>query len=501
MGKKVLNEAFVLSKKLDNRGNNIAYIDPNKPENKETFKYKDVFKRHGAKWGDGYWFWYIGKTGDQWRNVYSKMIEPALKDVHKLEGASEEESTASLVASLDAVINEVKSAETSETGEGEFKPIEKTELVGRLDKFKEMLVNLDNDEEFKKTMQTLTALKNAQGHQYSFMNTILVWIQNPKATIFKSEINWNKYNRNIINKDERMMIRSPSRNAMRPYSPQDKERITTEFLKSVGKMSVDQLGVGEKERLSIKLRGSFSGNNFDFTPVYDISNTSQIEGKEDLVSDLQKKKDIKWFEEDMISEEVKPIYTSLLEFAKENGITVDLVDDMNGARGMSKNGSIDLLKNEGNNVGVTKTLAHEITHEILHQRYLKDNNPKFKEYFIGTSDGRGLVEQQAEISAWLIMASYGFDLKTTSLNYAAVWGADKNQMIKVFDMVSGVVNMLLDYINSRINGLTEGDGGITPAKHITASDVANFLGVKPEFDQVKREVMVEQFFRTVKKII
>jgi antirestriction protein ArdC len=161
------------------------------------------------------------------------------------------------------------------------------------------------------------------------------------------------------------------------------------------------------------------------------------------------------------------------------------------------------LKNEGNDVGVTKTLAHELTHEILHQRYLKENNPKFKEYFIGTSEGRELVEQQAEISAWLILASYGFDLKTTSLNYAAIWGADKNQMIKVFDMVSGVVNMLLDYINARINTVSEAGGAnIAPAKHITPDDVADFLGVEQEFDQLKKkEMMVENFFRLVKKVI
>lgn len=39
-----LNEAFVVSKRYDGKGNPIAYIDPNKPENKDTFKYKDILK-------------------------------------------------------------------------------------------------------------------------------------------------------------------------------------------------------------------------------------------------------------------------------------------------------------------------------------------------------------------------------------------------------------------------------------------------------------------------
>ena len=88
---KALNEAFVISKRTDQKGNYIAYIDPNKPENKETFKYKDIFKNHGARWNNDYkfWFWYIGKTKDQWQNVYSHFIEPALKEVHGLESAPE----------------------------------------------------------------------------------------------------------------------------------------------------------------------------------------------------------------------------------------------------------------------------------------------------------------------------------------------------------------------------------------------------------------------------
>ena len=37
-----LNEAFVVSGKLDQRGNNIAYIDSSKPENEKSFAFKDI---------------------------------------------------------------------------------------------------------------------------------------------------------------------------------------------------------------------------------------------------------------------------------------------------------------------------------------------------------------------------------------------------------------------------------------------------------------------------
>lgn len=505
-----LNEAFVVSKRIDHNGNNIAYIDPAKPENKETFKYKDVFKKYGAKWsGEGkFWFWYIGKTKDQWQNVYTKFIEPALKEVHKLEGAPEEDSKASLIASLDTVIGEVSAATASPSGEEGITPDEKKNIVDRLAKFKETLVNLDNDEEFKKTMQILTAFKNAQGHQYSFTNTILIWIQNPNARLVKSEINWAKFNRTIVDKSKRMIVRSPARTALRKYSEDQEKDITNRFLQSVNKRSYDELSAGEKERLGVILRGRMVKREFEFTPVYDVSNTAQMEGKENLIGDIEKRDEIKWFEDNMLSDEVRPIYTALMKFAQENGIEVHLEDDLGGARGSSASGKISLLRNEGNDVGITKTLAHEISHELLHQNYLKNRNSKYAQYFVGKQEGRQLVEQQAELSAWMVMASYGFDLKTTSLNYVAIWGADKDAMIRVFDTVTGVVNLLLDYINGHLNqpvSETEGaPANIRPARHITPMDVAKTLGVTDEYNQVLNQAknsLNENFYNLLKKII
>lgn len=503
-----LNEAFKVSKRYDLKGNPIAYIDPNIPENKETFKYKDVFKKYGAKWSpDGkYWFWYIGKTKDQWQNVYNKFIEPALREIHKLEGAPEEESKASLIASLDTVIGEVQAAPTSETGEEGITSDEKKNVVDRLAKFKEVLVNLDDDEEFKKTMQIITAFKNAQGHRYSFTNTILIWIQNPNAKLVKSEINWTKFNRKIVDKSKRMIVRSPAKSALQKYSKDQEKQIIADFLKSVNKKTYDDLSAGERERLSIILRGRMVRREFEFTPVYDVSNTEQIEGKENLLGDYEKRNELKWFEDNMLSDEVRPIYTALIKFAEENGISVNLVDDLGGSRGVSKSGTIDLLKSEGNDVGITKTLAHEVSHELLHQNYLKNKNSKYAQYFVGKQEGRDLVEQQAELSAWMILASYGFDLKTTSLNYVAIWGADKEAMIKVFDTVTGVVNLLLDYINGHLNQTvseTEGDAIIKPARHITPMDVAKTLGVTSEYQQVlnqSKDGLNESFYNILKRI-
>lgn len=502
-----LNEVFQISKGRDAKGNIIAYLDPDNPENSDTFKHKDIFKNHGAKpyVENGkfkFWFWYVGKTEDQWRNVFEKLIKPALKKAHQAQDAGESESEQSLVASLDTLISDVENTPTE--GSGGLPEPEKNKLKADLTQLKERLVNLDNDEEFKKTMKTITAFKNAQGHPYSFGNTILIWIQNSNARFVMSKPRWVNYNKKVKPEELKnaIWVRSPSKSDMRAYSKQEKEQITNDFLRKKGKQSVNDLTVGERDRLNVMLRGSFGGNRFDFTPAYDVSQVEQIAGKEDLMKDYDKFKEIKWHEENMVSEEVRPIYNALLGFAKSKGIETNLVDDLGGARGMSKSGSIDVLKNEGNDVGLTKTLAHEITHEILHQNYLQSKDPEMKEYFLGRQEGRDLVEQQAELSAWMIMASYGFDLSTTSFNYAAIWGADKEKMIKVFDMVTNVVNYILNYINNHLNdnNISEQEGQIKPAKMVNPIDVAKAVGMESEYqNELRREQMVETYNKIINK--
>ena len=128
---------------------------------------------------------------------------------------------------------------------------------------------------------------------------------------------------------------------------------------------------------------------------------------------------------------------------------------MGTSKGVSTSGKIIILQNSGNDVGMTKTLAHELSHELLHQKYAKGKNKDLDQFFIGTEQGSGVVEQQAELTAWMVMASFGFDLQTTSINYVVLWGGDDKNMLEVFDAVSSVANYLIYEITNRGVKLTE----------------------------------------------
>jgi hypothetical protein len=167
-------------------------------------------------------------------------------------------------------------------------------------------------------------------------------------------------------------------------------------------------------------------------------------------------------------------------------------------------------ENEGNDVGLTKTLAHEITHSLLHQKYVSTKNKELEKYFLGSSEGLEKVEQQAELAAWLLMGLYGFDLKTTSINYAALWGADKETMLKVYDTVTSVVNLMVDEINKRLTDaskaepqtVSEAVGGITPASHIQPIDTAKAIGQEGVYlDAVRQQNKMQEMLNKFNKLI
>lgn len=522
MNEKNLNEAFVgsLGKNLNNKP--IFFIDQSKPENANSFQYKDILKKYGAQWSQSprharsfpadfkAWFWYVGDTEDQKRNVFAKFIQPALKEIHKLEGASGEESEGAIVSSIDALVGEVEDVDRSNVGGGtKMTETDIDEVKQKLLDFKEMLVNIESDEDYKNAMRALVAFKNVQGHQYSWKNTILIFIQNRNAKMVMSPIRWLKYNRTVKPDATPILVLSPSKGAIMPWSKDQKEKVTQSFLQKLGKKSVNELSVGERDELGIALRGRVVRKQFDYTEAYDVADTIQIEGKEDFVTDIEAKEKLKWYEDDMTDSAVTPIYQSMEDLANSLGIKIKYVnaDSLGGARGSSAGGTVTMPENARNDVGLTKTLAHELLHEILHQSYGKDRNPDLKQYFLGTSEGRAVVEQQAELGAWMLMSVYGFDLKTTSINYTVIWGAKKESMIDVYEKVEKAVNYMIYQINERLpkyqTEVNEATGGtITPASPITALDVARANGHEQEYrEALQQQQRLNEFVNRYKKLI
>lgn len=74
---------------------------------------------------------------------------------------------------------------------------EKT-LKARLESFKQELITSMSNEDFIKKLEPIIKFRQAQGHQLSFLNAMLIWIQNPKARLVKARSTWqNIYNKQV----------------------------------------------------------------------------------------------------------------------------------------------------------------------------------------------------------------------------------------------------------------------------------------------------------------
>jgi len=121
--------------------------------------------------------------------------------------------------------------------------------------------------------------------------------------------------------------------------------------------------------------------------------------------------------------------TMLINYAASLNIKVD-VEDLStiGAQGYSKKGQIVLDPMAG-----TKTLIHEIAHELLHH----SKEAKLK--------SRAEIELEAEAIAYVVSRALEIkDLK--SPNYLAIWDADGRKILDRLDLIRDTAHQILKAI-------------------------------------------------------
>lgn len=488
------NISITKIQKKDGTSVNYAYIDPTKSTD-STMNIKDGIKNFGANWNKfkGVWGWYLSSDPVNLQAQLQKMVYPAIEWLNTQETApdGQQPRTAEQMKSeFQQLLTQIDQAVASPivpSSDGTGPLMDEKTLKAKLEEFKEELVNAMSNEEFLAKLEPIIKFRNAQGHQLSFLNSLIIWIQNPNARLVKARSTWESiYNRDIKPDAKALAVWVPFTIKGEKQNPglikQQVDDATSKFLASVKKTSENELTPGEKDQLRVILnsvRQNQSGGmrTFKFKYCYyDVEDTVQIEGRDDVVGSMKGIDDIEWTDDKSEPTEMTiKIYDAMTQIIQEAGIKLSYVDDLGGAMGVSKNGSIDVLKNANKNAGAASTLIHEFSHELLHQKYLSTSQKggEWAKYFVGTSQGRGVVEQQAELSAYLVLRFFGIKLQQ-NVNYIAIWGADAKKASFVFDTVASVANEIAQRIAKKL-GMTslnedEGQG------YITGLDVAEILG-------------------------
>ncbi len=252
-------------------------------------------------------------------------------------------------------------------------------LVTQVDERIQILANLTDaaarSESMIGFMQALTKF-----YKYSLNNILLILIQNPDATRVAGYNDWKKkFNRQVQQGEQGIKILAPCAYKMDP----------------------------DDEESPMEIKG------FRVVNVFDIS---QTEG-EDLPDAPN------W----VSPEKNKELEAKLLTFAADNDITVEVTEDLpDGTQGRSQGGLIQLAPNAG-----TKTLIHEIAHELLHKK---------------KRSSRDVMELEAESIAFVVGYTFGLD-NLASPNYLALWEADAEKIMDRVNLIRKTAIQIIEGIS------------------------------------------------------
>lgn len=448
----------------------------------KTDDFKDVIKNtYGASWIGNLktWGWYVPPKRDKMLELINSKVKPCIEFLRANEknNSSNEDNAISIVDELLKML-----ANTEEEAEKEADGnvyLSSKEIMAKVYDFKKKLINAVTSEDFKKLFIPIINLKRVQGKGFSLKNTILAWVQRPNMTLIKSKADWNAMNRLVKPDAVPIALFKPYGGKKIHSGQRNRKYAEQEWMNANHITNKSEMTPGDKERLRHYLNAETTVGKFKLVAAfYDYADTIKMEGKEDIVGDIQQV-DMDWYndtgnETELVKEKIE----ALLSVIQDSGVKFKKIDSLGGALGVSKGGVIEILNNAAMNSNMFMTIAHEFAHELLHQRYLKDKNNEFSQFYIGKDDGRGPIEQQAELTAWIVLNFYGYDIQE-SINYMAVWGmTDEKAAVKAFDMVANVSNFIIEKLNDKIvknRGLQESVFRVDEA-NITGLKVAELLG-------------------------
>lgn len=501
--KKILSEEIKYNVAKIRGGKRMAWIyGTNKESNDLIYNNRDILKKHGAQFNSTTkkWVWWLSDDDEKVMSCVRTYIYPCIKELSFIEHGEEKESDINTkIDSLIDLLNKILSAPVSQDdlNNPDVEPVDIKAIKARVASFKDKLVAITSSEEFKTMLGPIIKFKQALGPSFSLGNVILIYLQDPNATMVKSRTKWKYSNREVVKGAKPIALYLPHGKPKYP-TKESRNIVINNFLKERDVKNINELTPGERETLDNELNSFKSITHYTLEPNwFDHRFTKPIEGKEDLAP-KSNMDNIEWFDGTTPeTEKTAELYDAVLEVIKKTSIKVNFVKDLGGARGVSKGGVIDVLEGEPKNIGSVNTLIHEFSHELLHHKYLAmSSDEDFGRFFVGRKDGRAMVEQQAELSAWIVTSYFGFNMNT-SINYMGCWGIDEKKAPKVFDTVAEVASFIIKEISSYMKrSIKESVDNSAP---ISGLDVANMVGLGNLYLKNKKKIkkITESYIRNM----
>ena len=256
-------------------------------------------------------------------------------------------------------------------------------------------------------------------HDYSFRNTLLIYMQKPEATYVAGYVAWQKNFKRQVRKGEKgiQIVGYAPKNVNQEQEKRDEQ----------GNPVIGVDGKPETEIVTRKIP------YFTTVYVYDISQTdgapiprlvNELDGSVDAYNDLM-----------FALREVSP-FPIVFEDIKggANGYCSPLQQKIAVRQGMSEAQTV-------------KTTIHEITHADLHA-------PEIEATLENKKDRR-TKEVEAESTAFIVCNHYGIDTSDYSFGYLASWSSTKEltELQSSLETIQKQANELIDRIDNRLTEL------------------------------------------------
>lgn len=240
----------------------------------------------------------------------------------------------------------------------------------------------DLTDEARTSDEVLTYLEfMAHFHDYSFYNTMSIYLHNPTATRVAGFTTWKKLGRRVRKGEKGIPILAPC------------------FVRKSKQNDEDDV---EKSIAYFKVVYVFDVSQTDGEPLPEAPITASC-GDEGLLPILE-------------------------QVVAQHGVKLAYKTMRGSHHGTSFGGRIevDARLDEGGKVAV---ILHELAHELLHQN--------------GRSTSRQQEELEAEAVAYVVSSHFG--LKTASANYLALWDIPTDQITDVFKSIHrGAIGLIQD---------------------------------------------------------
>ena len=398
-----------LNEKLDlrmDRANDrivvVSTLENPKDARAETYNNHIALKMNGFKWDGMVWSIELNKFGIATtviRNINSGFKWDVRKDrwIEPTGGNSALEDLIQKIEDLPDFVADESNIDRNK------------ELAFKIESFIKELAHAVQDEATSGKVAEYLAFSK-RFRKFSFNNSLLIFIQNPKATYVATFAQWKTMGVYVKKNPKVIWIYRPKIKKEDDLKPNDD-------------------GIPDGEEVTDKTRMSFIAYR-----VYDISDTNAEE------KGIKPQKP-EWHDPNTPSEVADRIFEYALEFCKDKGIKITHDTAKGGEMGWSKGDHIN-LSSSVDGVDKIATLIHEIAHSLLH---FKDSSMFFgDEYTLNlTSD---LKELQAEAVAYTVLKNYDIPVKH-QVTYLALWNANKDAVIKNMTIIQKVSKFIIDGID------------------------------------------------------